>query len=554
MTSTNYGLEVEKILKNLVESAGVKLRSGAKALDVVQAVVVSLKDCPLFNAGKGAILNLNGEHELEAAIVDGQSGSYGAVAATRNIKNPIEAARAVIENARHSFLVGLEADEFARTSGVTMVSNDYFTTASEKARWRTRTGNPPAPSEDLETVGAVALDIFGDLAAASFTGGLIGKMKGRFSESGELDLDISVARLLTSHFGSGVGEDILPHSIAGKVAALNTTGYLNDAMAQAIAVPTRPKRRPPLHVIYENELAVIGLTRYPITDGHTAAVCRKKDELMSLPMPTFVKVMHLVRQITAALNAYFGTSRCGLSSDGGPVVYLTPLHGLGSDWEPVIHNREEYHARFPGYLSSKNGPKMTDTALEETLDRITATTGIKKPYDTHFNGDVSDQDLFARIIRGEISQWRIWEDAAFVAFLTPFGNTPGFTVLVPRKHLGSDIFKLDDNAFTDMIQAAYKVAQCLKKAFNIRRCGMFFEGFEVDYAHVKLVPVHDQFTPKDRLFTPISTPAAFQKKYEGFLTTQSGPPAQDPESIADNAKRLRELHAQENRVIAPMSN
>ena len=130
--------------------------------------------------------------QLEAAIADGASGAYGAVAATRNIKNPIDAARIVMDQRRSSFLVGAAADDFARKFGSTMVSNDYFTTATKKARWEARVGRALKPSEDLETVGAVALDIHGNLAAASSTGGLTCKMKGRIGDTAVFGAGLSV--------------------------------------------------------------------------------------------------------------------------------------------------------------------------------------------------------------------------------------------------------------------------------------------------------------------------------------------------------------------------
>lgn len=194
---------------------------------------------------------------------------------------------------------------------------------------------------------------------------------------------------------------------------------------------------------------------------------------------------------------------------------------------------------------------MADYILEETRSRIPAITGITEPFNNHFDSDSSNGNLFARIIRGELPQWRVWEDKAYVAFLTPFGNTPGFTVVVPRKHLGSDIFGLEDTEYIGIIQAAYKVAQYLKKAFSVKRCGIFFEGYEIDYAHVKLIPVHNRFTSQGKLFNPIAASAPFQKTYDGLLTTQFGPPAFDLDLIADNAKQLRELLVQRTQIMAP---
>ena len=307
------------------------------------------------------------------------------------------------------------------------------------------------------------------------------------------------------------------------------------------------------HVIGRDTLMAAGLTRYPTTPGHTNIACQGIDALMSLPLPTYLKIMHTAQQVSATISSGYSSHRCGLTCDGSGTISLIPLHGLGKDWKAVVHNEEEYNAIFPGYLTSKNGPKMTEDFLEEIRSRIAATTGITEPFNNHFDGGVSNQNIFARIVRGELPQWRIWEDELYVAFLTPFGNTPGFTVLVPRKHLGSDIFAFEDEDFAGIVQAAHKVAQYLKKALCVERCGMFFEGYEIDYTHVKLIPVHDHVTPQGQHFSPIALSAPFQTIYNGYLTTQYGPLAADLDFMADKAKQLRDLHAQRNQIVAPKS-
>ena len=105
--------------------------------------------------------------------------------------------------------------------------------------------------------------------------------------------------------------------------------------------------------------------------------------------------------------------------------------------------------------------------------------GVSQPFNYYFEGNHSDKNLFARIVRGEISQWRVWEDDRHVAFLSPSANTPGFTVLVPRVHLSSDIFSLDAEAYSEIVAAAHTVARILKQAFGADRCGMIFEVFEI---------------------------------------------------------------------------
>lgn len=307
----------------------------------------------------------------------------------------------------------------------------------------------------------------------------------------------------------------------------------------------------PQHVIYRDTLVTAGLTRYPTTPGHVHVTLHSVGKLMSLPLMTFLEVMHTVRRISATLNSGFHTHRCGLTCDGSGIISLIPLHGLSKQWKPIVYHEDEYDANYPGYLTSKNGPKMADAFLEETRTRIVACTGIVEPFNNHFDGDASDQNIFARIVRGDLPQWRVWEDDAHVAFLTPFGNTPGFTVLIPRKHLSSDVFGLEDEDFAKIVQAAHQVAQHLKQAFGVERCGMFLEGYEIDYAHVKLVPVHDQLTSQEQLLVPTVAPAPFQQTYQGFLTTKTGPLTADPDSMTKTAQQLSLLYVQQNEIMVP---
>jgi len=400
--------------------------------------------------------------------------------------------------------------------------------------------------------------------------------------------------LLIDICSSGTGEDILRHSIASKVAALKQTMPLDDAVTQAIINKSEKNPSPcaiiainstgqasiqssgrvfltashtssyseasvigatiPLlsqHTFHRDTLVSVGLTRYPITPGHTVVTCHRTNELMSLSLHEFLTVPNTARQFASAVSSAMQANRCGLVCDGRGLISLIPLHGLTKEWNPVVHDVEEYHATFPGYLTSKNGPKMADSFLDEIRARINTMTGITEPFNNHFDGDSSDQNIFARIIRGELPQWRIWEDDSHVAFLTPFGNTPGYTVLVPRKHLCSDILGVEDQEYADIVRAAHTVAQHLKAAFSVRRCGMFFEGYEIEYAHVKLIPVHDQESFHGRSFTAVPGPGSFHKTYEGYLTSQFGPRASNFNALSEEATKIRELIEPQPRIIAP---
>ncbi len=166
------------------------LKQGGRALDAVQAAVQVMEDSPHFNAGHGAALNAAGEHELDASIMDGATLAAGAIAAARHIRNPITAARAVMETDDLLLIVGAAADDFARGKGLTMVAPDYFTTERRvkalhimRAHEQAGTAASASEAEKHGTVGAVALDSEGHLAAATSTGGYTNKPAGRVGDS-----------------------------------------------------------------------------------------------------------------------------------------------------------------------------------------------------------------------------------------------------------------------------------------------------------------------------------------------------------------------------------
>jgi beta-aspartyl-peptidase (threonine type) len=162
------------------------LERGGSSLDAVSAAVRALEDNPLFNAGRGAALTRDGAAELDAAIMEGRQQRAGAVAAVRHVRNPIDLARRVMEKSRHVLLVGAGAEEFALEEGLALVPNAYFRTEERREQLESeRSGRPVSdlvPSSQ-GTVGAVALDAAGDLAAATSTGGMTNKRQGRVGDS-----------------------------------------------------------------------------------------------------------------------------------------------------------------------------------------------------------------------------------------------------------------------------------------------------------------------------------------------------------------------------------
>ena len=166
------------------------LQAGGSALDAVQAAVVVMEDSPHFNAGHGAALTERAEHELDASIMDGSTLAAGAVCTVRRVRNPVLAARAVLEGGQAVLLAGAAADEFAERHGLVMVEPSYFTTQRRVDALRRLKENaisgailPATEAEKHGTVGAVARDAKGHLAAATSTGGFNNKPAGRVGDT-----------------------------------------------------------------------------------------------------------------------------------------------------------------------------------------------------------------------------------------------------------------------------------------------------------------------------------------------------------------------------------
>jgi beta-aspartyl-peptidase (threonine type) len=177
---------ISKMTEVLRAGAAV-LSSGGSSLDAVEKCIRLMEDSPLFNAGKGAVFTEEGKNEMDASIMDGQSLKAGAVAGVTTIKNPISAARAVMEKSKHVLLIDGGAEKFAKDQGLDIVPTSYFYT---KQRWEEfqkvhnqERNHKPDSAKNHGTVGAVALDTHGNLAAGTSTGGMTNKMKGRVGDS-----------------------------------------------------------------------------------------------------------------------------------------------------------------------------------------------------------------------------------------------------------------------------------------------------------------------------------------------------------------------------------
>ncbi len=194
-TSPETAREYTEALHQTLLAGQAILAAGGSALDAVTEAVRLLEDIPLFNAGTGSVFTHAATHEMDACIMDGRRLDAGAVAGVRCVRNPILAARAVLDNSPHVLLISDGAEQFAREQGLEIVAPDFFSTAERAAQLRQARGQeqvfldhdvpvpPISPDTKFGTVGAVALDAQGNLAAATSTGGMTNKRPGRIGDS-----------------------------------------------------------------------------------------------------------------------------------------------------------------------------------------------------------------------------------------------------------------------------------------------------------------------------------------------------------------------------------
>jgi beta-aspartyl-peptidase (threonine type) len=206
-------------LGEALQAGWIILNQGGSALDAVEAAVRCLEDNPHFNAGRGASLNRQGEAELDAAIMDGRTLQAGAVSGVKYVKHPISLARAVLDHSPHVYLAGEGALEFALQRGLPVAGPDYFQTAKTRAQWLELAQQEPATSGH-DTVGAVALDLAGNLAVATSTGGIEGQAKGRVGDSPVLGGGTYATNDACAVSCTGDGEIIMRGVLAHEVCAL----------------------------------------------------------------------------------------------------------------------------------------------------------------------------------------------------------------------------------------------------------------------------------------------------------------------------------------------
>ncbi|PKP35611.1 MAG: beta-aspartyl-peptidase [Bacteroidetes bacterium HGW-Bacteroidetes-15] len=220
MTPDNYTEdqinEFESELNAALEIGVEILKNGGTSLDAVEQVVRYLEDCPLFNAGRGAVFTHDGKNELDAAIMEGKDLKAGAVAGIGDIKNPISAARMIMEKSPHVLMVGKGASLFASQNGAEVVDSSYFYTDKS---WQSLQ-RILEKDKKMGTVGCVALDKDGNLAAATSTGGMTNKRYGRVGDVPIIGAGTYANNNTCAVSATGHGEFFIRYTVAHDISAL----------------------------------------------------------------------------------------------------------------------------------------------------------------------------------------------------------------------------------------------------------------------------------------------------------------------------------------------
>jgi beta-aspartyl-peptidase (threonine type) len=218
-------------LATALEAGFAVLAGGGSSLDAVTAAVIALEDVPLFNAGRGAVYTLDGQHELDASIMEGTTRRAGAVCSVKHVRNPVVLARAVMERSPYVMLAADGAEEFALAQGMSLVPQSYFhTEARLRQLERIRDGDravSPLTISHVGTVGAVARDAAGRLAAATSTGGMTGKRYRRIGDSPIIGAGTYADDRACAVSATGHGECFIRAAVAHEICARVRLGGLS---------------------------------------------------------------------------------------------------------------------------------------------------------------------------------------------------------------------------------------------------------------------------------------------------------------------------------------
>jgi beta-aspartyl-peptidase (threonine type) len=261
---------IRAALDQALQTGSAILERGGSALDAVEAAVKLLEDDPNFNAGRGAVFTYEGTIEHDAAIMDGRDRRAGALTGSTHTRHPVTLARRVMEHSPHVFLRGLGADQFSVEQGLEQVPNEWFHTPERRRQWEEFRARPAAEAFDIDlkygTVGAVALDREGHVAAATSTGGLTGKRWGRIGDSPIIGAGTYADDRACAVSATGAGEFFIRLGVAHEICAQLRFRF-QQAIAEAQASVPNDAQGNPTYLVHASEFDLSAEDTKEVVDG-----------------------------------------------------------------------------------------------------------------------------------------------------------------------------------------------------------------------------------------------------------------------------------------------
>ncbi|KAI5838266.1 hypothetical protein DFP73DRAFT_520399 [Morchella snyderi] len=293
----------------------------------------------------------------------------------------------------------------------------------------------------------------------------------------------------------------------------------------------------PHHLVRCDAFVEAGFTRYPICEGQIVATLKDCSNLSDLNYSQFMQTMVSIWSMSLALSASLDAPFVGLACNGTGTLSLLPFDDKQKNWAGKHYERMQRDTNLP-YLTSKKGEDIYSAGLTAMVHKK---LGAAEPKDFSIKGETDENNYYTRVIRGQVTHHRIWEDHEHVAFLDPHGSSVGMTILVPRKQIRGDVFSMKSANFVSLMRATYKVIQLLRDGLEDDRVGVFFDGYDESFASVILIPTRDPV--KENCAPNRVGKAQFYDIHPGYLSTQIGRRIQgfsDLTDLKENYLRLEE--------------
>ncbi|KAM0514488.1 hypothetical protein ACHAPE_006781 [Trichoderma viride] len=554
----------QRVLESVVAKAEAALARGEAAVDVVTDAVAALEDYPEFNAGRGSALNIDGIHELEAAVVDGKTLEYRAVAGLQRTKNPVRLASKLLSRASPAFIYGKTADDLASKMGLEVVENSFFTTPKRKQYWEANIARVKALEEDHGTAGAVALDLHGNLAAANTTGGMTFKLNGRVGDTAVLGAGI-LAGGRVAIACSGTGEAILKSGIAGKIAANYDSGKsLDDSVRGVVLDSARlyprsscgvialsadgtvsiqsnsrlfsvafscskessrfagivPASFPILdqHIIHADDMMQAGVAKYPTMRNQIAMELKAGFRIHSMNLVTFLIFFSKVRQLARAVQGVTSSKYLGFITAGTDRALLFPI----ADGKLNVEKQSPSAPVEPIWTLCPDGGN-------EEHSNVTSPTANKEAVGQQSGCEAGKGFGYTEEKLKNDHVIRYWPSSA------SHGTFDRAEVSRDQCDSEQDPFSLDRTRYSRLLAAAWESLRIISARFQI----------PLESLRIEIQPFQPQrcaiaITPKaDIRLQHFPAPAPFHVEYPGYFSPEYGALPSDMTELSSLALDIR---------------